>query len=108
MNIIQVIKQMWVSIRLEKNPYYYYLVDIQRAINDLHHMMTKHKLTRDQMKDATLYVTMLRDYKKIIERKTGRTDKIEIEQILSDVQTNINSVNKFIKKVHPMDKHQGL
>lgn len=100
MNFFDKVKQLWISLRLEKNPYYYYTVDIQDTINRLHHVMTEHKLSRQEMKDATLYVTTLRDYKRIIGDKLGRSNSSEMEQILNDLQLTMASISDFISRVH--------
>lgn len=103
MNFFDKVKQLWISLRLEKNPYYYYMVDIQSMINDLHHVMTEHKLNRNDMKDATLYITILRDYKRLILSKLGRSNSSEMEQIINDLQLTMTAISNFITKVHNED-----
>lgn len=52
------------------------------------------------MKDATIYITTLRDYKRLIGNKLGRSNSSEMEQILNDLQLTMTSINEFITRVH--------
>lgn len=100
MTLWEKIKQLWISLRLEKNPYYYTTLDIQKAINDLHHVMTEHKLSRRHMQDATIYVTVLRDHKRVLNIRSQRPSVQGDKQLLDEINVTINAVNKFIDKVH--------
>lgn len=100
MTVIDKIKQLWISLRLEKNPYYYYVIDIQDTINKLHHIMTGQKLSRPNMKSAALYISLLRDYKRMISVKSGRVDVHEMQNIINEVQLVLTSVSKFMQKVN--------
>lgn len=100
MTLWQKIKQLYISLRLEKNPYYYALVDIQKAIDDLHHIMTQHQLQRHEMKDATVFITQMKGYKRTLSIKTPNSDSEEVSNLLADICRDINSIQEFIKKVH--------
>lgn len=99
MTLWEKIKQMYVSIKLETNPYYYCVVDIQQCIDSLYHLMTHTKLNRSQMKEATFYLTSLREYKNVVTYKTAYSHKIPMKDVLVDIYMEVGLAQRFIESV---------
>ncbi len=99
MTFVEKLKQMYTSVMLERNPYYYCIVDIQKCISDLKHLMDNHKLDRGQMREATFYLTSLREYKNVVSFKTDYSRKVPMKDVVVDIYMQINSVQRFIEDV---------
>lgn len=99
MTFVEKLKQMYTSVMLERNPYYYCIVDIQKCIGDLQHLMNNHKLDRSQMREATFYLTSLREYKSVVNFKTDYSRKVPMKDVVVDIYMQINSVQRFIDDV---------
>ena len=107
MTFFDKVKQVWVQINLEKNPHYYTVLDIQRCLNELSHVMSKHQLDRTQMREATFYLQSLREYKDVVSLKSNYSKTVNMKELISDVYMEINTANKFIDSVldaEPVDK----
>lgn len=99
MTFFEKVKQVWIQLNLEKNPNYYTVLDIQRCINEISHVMTKHKLDRTQMREATFYLQSLREYKDVIGMKTNYSQTVNMKELIGDVYMEINTANKFVDSV---------
>lgn len=99
MTFVEKLKQMYTSVMLERNPYYYCIVDIQKCIGDLQHLMNNHKLDRSQMREATFYLTSLREYKNVVNFKSDYSRKVPMKDVVVDIYMQINSVQRFIDEV---------
>ncbi len=99
MNLSDKIKQMWISLKLEQNPHYYTVVDIQECMDELHKIMTGHKLDRTQMREATCYLASLREYKNVVSLKSTYSQTVNMKALINDVYMEINTVSRFIKSV---------
>lgn len=93
------VKQIWVQLQLEKNPHYYTVLDIQHCLDELSHIMSRHKLDRTQMREATFYLQSLREYKNVVSMRSSYSRTVNMKELLADVYMEINTANRFIDNV---------
>lgn len=104
LNLYDLIKQLYISIRLESNPNYYTLVDIKRALKRIHKIIQTRRVERDEMELLVYYQESMKQYMKVF---TGKSE-YEVEEgdyvsIAMDCYNEISEMDWFLKEIEERD-----
>lgn len=95
------IKQMYIAIRLEKNPHFYVVVDINRTLKQIRKVLKSRRIERDEIEELVFHIQTLSLYRSIFLKSRSVTyDKTAMS---IDVYDYINTVNQLIKRISERD-----
>lgn len=104
MNLYDLIKQIYISIKLETNPHYYTLVDIKRALARCHRVVSKFRMERDEMEQLVYFQESLKEYLRVFSGKSEynvTTD--DLVALAMDCYNEINDLDWFLRDIESRD-----
>lgn len=104
MNLYDIIKQLYISIRLETNPHYFTLVDIKRALTRCHKVISKFRLERDELEQLVYYQESLKDYLRVFSGKSEYdVDSDDLVAIAMECYNEMNEMDWFLRDIENRD-----